>query len=59
MTDDAQPGSDQELEDLLASLPVAWANLPVDQDGEILAAAYMRAAYGRGYIKALTERVPA
>lgn len=59
MTPDAKPDDDPEFADLLASLPVAWANLPVDQDGELLAAAYMRAAYGRGYVQALEERVAA
>lgn len=59
MTGEPKPDADPEFADLLDSLPISWAHLPVDQDGELLAAAYLRAAYGRGYVQALTERVAA
>lgn len=59
MTPKPCPDDDPEFEDLLASLPVSWAHLPVDQDGELLVGAYLRAAYGRGYVQALTDCVPA
>lgn len=46
---------DPELQELLAELPQEWAQIPADEDGKALFLAYMRQAYGAGYIRALSE----
>lgn len=38
---------------VLDDLPKAWADLPVDEDELPLVSAFLRAAYGRGYVAAL------
>lgn len=46
---------DPEFGQLLASLPAVWAEVPAEQSGEEIAFAFVRAAYGRGYVRALGE----
>lgn len=41
---------------LLERLPEEWAQVPADNDGEAVALAFIRAAYGRGYVTALETR---
>lgn len=45
--------SDPGFAKLLADLPAAWADVPSDEDGLELVAAFLRAAYGHGYMTAL------
>lgn len=45
--------TDPWFADLLANLPKAWAEWAADSDELPLVWAYLRAAYGRGYVAAL------
>ena len=47
--------TDERLAADLAGLPQAWAELSAADDGEELAMAFIRNAYGQGYIRALED----
>lgn len=43
---------------VLADLPKAWAQWSADEDELPLVSAFLRAAYGRGYVAALEREEP-
>ncbi len=50
------PDDDPRFAELMEALPEEWAHVPAESDGAEMALAFARAAYGRGYVKALEER---
>lgn len=55
MSDPLVPPADEFLDELISDLAEAWARVPADETGELVASAYVRAAYGRGYMRALLD----
>lgn len=53
------PDDDPKLVELFETLPAAWSLLGDEDDGEALAFAFIRAAYGRGYVYAFETAAPA
>jgi len=48
--------SEERIAELRAEAAKEWATLEADEDGEDLALALIRKAYGQGYVDALQER---
>lgn len=60
MSETPHPDADADpaFKRLLDELPEAWARLPADDDGGVLVAAHLRAAYATGYVRALEVGAP-